>query len=199
MRKPRLREQAAAFKMLFRFPARLSTTLLHHPLRKNNQAQPALRTNKPPRLGGGDGPPIVLKHNGASKAGGAMSSRLLLTGVLASPAMRRKRKADGVIFAVAKVRDTDRGEDRLWTAFANDATTIERLEEMRVGEPIGLTGPFSIAIAGPERLEYRISVEALVDTKRRRKPKGKICQEERTEFGRGRPSAERIAGGRAER
>ena len=111
-----------------------------------------------------------------------MTSRILLTCVLASSVVRHKRKADGAIFAVAKVRDTDRGEARQWTLFANDLVAIEALEELRVGEPIALTGPFSIAIAGRERIEYRITVEAFIDTKRRRKPKGQIWREERTEL-----------------
>ena len=113
-----------------------------------------------------------------------MTSRLLLAATLASPVVRRKRKADGVIFAVARLRDTDRGNPRHWTAFANDPAVIERLEELRVSEPIALAGPFAIAIAGPERepaIEYRITVDALLDTKRRRKPKGQIRKEERAQ------------------
>ena len=71
---------------------------------------------------------------------------------------------------------------RDWTAFANDPAVIEHLEEMRVGEPIAIAGPFSIVIAGAERepmIEFRITIETLVDTKRRKKPKGQIRKEER--------------------
>jgi hypothetical protein len=50
----------------------------------------------------------------------------LLSGTLAGPAVRRKRKADGVVFAIAKVRDTDCGAQRLWTVYANDADLIAR-------------------------------------------------------------------------
>jgi hypothetical protein len=73
-----------------------------------------------------------------------MTSRLLLSGTLAAAALRRHRKADGAIFAVCKVRDTDRGSLRFWTVFANDLTVIEHLEEMRVGEPIAIAGPFTV-------------------------------------------------------
>jgi hypothetical protein len=113
-----------------------------------------------------------------------MSSRLLLTGVLAGAAVRRKRRDDGAIFAVAKIRDTDRHSTRTWTAFANDPELIELLEGLRVGEPIAISGPFSVNIAGSEReptIEHRITIDALLDTKRRRKPKGAIAKEQRIE------------------
>ena len=74
----------------------------------------------------------------------------------------------------------------MWTAFANDPTLIEQFEGLRVGEPIAVTGPFSVVIAGSERepkIEHRISAEALVTTKRRGKPKGQIAKEARTESG----------------
>jgi hypothetical protein len=108
-----------------------------------------------------------------------MTSRVLLSAVLTSAAIRRKRRADGAIFAIAKVRDTDRGLSRTWTVFANDLTVIETLEEMRVGEPITIAGPFSVA--AEREIEFRITAEALVDTKRRKKPKGQISKESRIE------------------
>ena len=105
-----------------------------------------------------------------------MTSRVLLSAILASPAVRRKRRADGVVFATARVRDSDRGMARTWTVFANDLTVIELLEDMRVGEPIAIAGPFTVA--GDQ---YRISAESVVDAKRRKKPKGLIAKESRTE------------------
>jgi hypothetical protein len=108
-----------------------------------------------------------------------MTSRVLLSGVLASPAVRRKRRADGAVFAIAKIRDTDRGLSRTWTLFINDPVLIEQIEEMRVGEPIAVAGPFSVA--AERDLEYRISADALIDTKRRKKPKGQIAKESRIE------------------
>lgn len=122
-----------------------------------------------------------------------MTSRVLLSGTLASAAVRRKRKADGAVFAVAKIRDTDRYERREWTAFANDLDVIEALEEMRVGEPIAVTGPFSSTIGGTEReprIEHRITAEALLGSKRKRKPKGKITKEQRVELDEIAPSRE---------
>jgi hypothetical protein len=108
-----------------------------------------------------------------------MTSRVLLSAVLASVAVRRRRRADGAVFAVARVRDTDRGLSRTWTVFANDLTVIEMLEEMRVGSPLAIAGPFSAV--GERDLEYRISAESVLDVKRRKKRKGEIAKEERVE------------------
>jgi hypothetical protein len=113
-----------------------------------------------------------------------MSSRLLLCGTLASAALRRKRRADGAVFAIGKIRDTDRGERRQWTVYVNDPAVIELLEEMRVGEPLAVSGPFTISITGPERepsVEYKITAETVLDTKRKKKPKGLIGKEQRIE------------------
>jgi hypothetical protein len=111
-----------------------------------------------------------------------MSSRLLLAGTLAAAATRRKRNSDGALFAVAKLIDTDRGEKRLWTVFVNGPELIERLEDMRVGEPLAVTCPFAI-IADTSRnqpeIQYRMTAEAILDTKRRKKAKGTKCAEER--------------------
>ncbi len=109
-----------------------------------------------------------------------MSSALLLTGKLANAAVRRKRRSDGAIYAVARIRDSDRGMPRDWTAYANDLATIERLEELRVGEPVACSGPFCVAVDG-DALAYRVTIETLIDTKRRRKPKGLIAKESRVE------------------
>jgi hypothetical protein len=109
-----------------------------------------------------------------------MSTGCLLTGRLSSAAIRRKRRDNGSIFAVARIRDSDRGVAREWVAFANDLLIIEQLEEMRVGEPIACSGPFYVAVDG-DALAYRLTIEALVDTKRRRKPKGLIAKESRVE------------------
>jgi hypothetical protein len=111
-----------------------------------------------------------------------MTSRLLLTAILLDVAARRKRNSDGALFAVMKVRDTDKNESRVWTVFINDLETIERAEDLRKGEPIAITGPFSVAIAGPPgepTLEHRITAESFVDTRRRRKSKTQKRIEER--------------------
>jgi hypothetical protein len=111
-----------------------------------------------------------------------MSTRLLLSGILSSPAARRKRRDNGALFAVATVRDTDRGQPRIWRAFLNEFELIERVEEMRTGEPIAVSGPFSVTVASGHRepsVEYRISVEADLDTKRKRKSKTAKQKEER--------------------
>jgi hypothetical protein len=108
-----------------------------------------------------------------------MTSRILLSGTLASAAIRRKRRSDGAVFAIAKIRDTDRGLSRTWTLFVNDPALIEQIEEMRAGEPIAVAGPFYVA--SERDLEYRISAESLIDTKRRKKPKGQIANESRIE------------------
>lgn len=109
-----------------------------------------------------------------------MSTRLLLSGLLKTAVVRRKRMADGAIYAVATVSDFDRGARREWRVFANDPAVIEQLEEMRTGEPIACSGPFYVAIDGGD-LAYRMTIEALVDVKRRKKPKGQIAKEARVE------------------
>jgi hypothetical protein len=108
-----------------------------------------------------------------------LTSRVLLSAVLTSAAIRRKRRADGAIFAIAKVRDTDRGMARAWTVFANDLTVIEMLEGIRVGEPIAVAGPFTVA--GEREIEFRITAESVIDVRRRKKRKGEIAKEERVE------------------
>ena len=110
-----------------------------------------------------------------------MSSRLLLSGVLTGPAIRRKRRSDGAIFAIVRIRDSDRFERREWTGFANDPEVIEQIEAMRKGEPLAAAGPFSVVVADGGRIEYRITIEMLVDVKRRKKPRGLINRESRTE------------------
>ena len=47
---------------------------------------------------------------------------------------------------------------------------IETLEEMRVGEPIAIAGPFTVA--GERDLEYRISADRPIGTKRRKNQRG---------------------------
>jgi hypothetical protein len=115
-----------------------------------------------------------------------MTSRILLTGVIASAALRRKRRDTGAVFGVAKIRDSDprAGAARIWTTYINDLDLIEQFEALRVGEPVAVTGAFSVVIAGSDRepkIEHRISAEALIDTKRKRKQKGLISKESRVE------------------
>ncbi len=76
-----------------------------------------------------------------------MSTHILLSGILAGAAVRRKRRDTGALFAVATVRDADRGQPRVWRAFFNQSELIELVEEIRTGEPIAVTGPFSIVVA----------------------------------------------------
>jgi hypothetical protein len=111
-----------------------------------------------------------------------MSTRILLSGTIYDPPVRRTRRSDGALFAVTKVRDTDKGDARLWTVYFNDPALIEIAEEMRSGEPIALTGPFSIEIIGPTgapRLAYKIAAESILDVRRKRKSKKQIKTEER--------------------
>jgi aspartyl/asparaginyl-tRNA synthetase len=110
-----------------------------------------------------------------------MSSRLLLTGTLASPAVRRRRKADGAVFARATVRDSDRGEPRQWTVYANDPDVIEQLEALRTGSSVAVSGPFAVVITGQDDLEYRLTAVAMLDTKRKKKSKAAISKEQRVE------------------
>jgi hypothetical protein len=111
-----------------------------------------------------------------------MTSRLLLTGTLESAAVRRNRKADGVVFAIVTIKDTDRGWSRIWTAFAGDLDLIEQLEQMRIGSPLAVCGPFAIAVAGTKsepKIDHRITIESILDFKRKRKSKRLIREEEK--------------------
>lgn len=110
-----------------------------------------------------------------------MSARLLLSGTLTTAAVRRTRRVDDRLYAVFDMRDTDRGEARRWRVYANDLDLIERVEELRVGEPVCACGPFSISVENGQPV-YRMTAEAMVDTKRRKKPKGLIAKEQRTAF-----------------
>ena len=84
-----------------------------------------------------------------------MTSRLLLSGILTAPIVRRTRRGDGRLFGVATLRDSDRGEPRTWIVFVNDPALIETFEAMKDGEPIAIAGPFSVAADGA-RLVHRI-------------------------------------------
>jgi hypothetical protein len=65
-------------------------------------------------------------------------------------------------------------------AFANDPAIMEEIEALRTGEPIACSGPFSVVFCDREPA-FRITVESMIDTKRRRKSKGLISKEQRVE------------------
>ena len=112
-----------------------------------------------------------------------MSSRILVIGEISRPLVRRTRRDDGRVFGVLTIRDSDRLETRIWAAFVNDLELIEDIERLRVGEPIGVSGPFSFRIAGEgdeQHIEHRLTVQALVDTRpRKAKTKTAIGKEQR--------------------
>jgi hypothetical protein len=93
---------------------------------------------------------------------------------------RRRRRSDGAVFAVATLTDRDRLENRTWTAFANDLQIIERLEQLRVNEPLAVTGPFTaLPNADGSGVIWRITIEAMLDARRPKKGKKLIAREER--------------------
>ncbi len=108
-----------------------------------------------------------------------MTSRLLLSGTLepdrsaqAQGRQRHPRRLEGQRYGPGRCSDLD--------ALCNDPDLIAQVEDLRIGEPVAVTGPFSVT-GGPE-IEFRITAEAVVDTKRRKKPKGQIAKEQRTEW-----------------
>jgi len=116
-----------------------------------------------------------------------MSSRILIVGEIGRPLVRRARRDDGRIFGVFSIRDSDRTENRIWSAFVNDPDLIEEIERLRAGEPIGVSGPFSFRIddsgEAPE-IEHRVTVNAIVDTRpRKAKTKTAIAKEQRVKSG----------------
>ena len=103
-----------------------------------------------------------------------MSGALLLSGILASPAVRRKRRADGAVFAVARIYDTDRGAPRHWTVFINQPSLIEQFEELRRPARQGRLGAILLCDRG-QRTGAR--------------DRASIAKEQRVRIRRGRPGA----------
>jgi hypothetical protein len=101
-----------------------------------------------------------------------MTSRLLLSGFLTAPIVRRTRRGDGRLFGIAMIQDTDRGEPRTWVVFVNDLQLIERFEHLKDGEPVSISGPFSISV-DEARLVYRVTAEALIGARKERKKRSK--------------------------
>jgi hypothetical protein len=101
-----------------------------------------------------------------------MTSRLLLSGLLTAPIVRRTRRDDGRLFGIATIQDTDRGEPRTWVVFVNNLELIERFEHLKDGEPVAISGPFSIS-ADEARLVYRVTAEALIGARKERKKRSK--------------------------
>ncbi len=107
-------------------------------------------------------------------------SRALLSAIIVQPLVRRRRKADGAVFGVVKLRDRDKFDDREWTAFVNDEPLIEQIEALRTGEPVCVAGAFSAApLDGAAGVEWKIRVEGVFDLKRKPKGKRAIAREER--------------------
>ena len=108
-----------------------------------------------------------------------MTSRTLISGTITVALVRRRRNADGGLFGFAYITDRDRLETRKWKVFANDVEIIERLEALRIGEPIALSGPFSIITKEGVEVEFRVTAEQLIDAKKPKKSKAAKAQEER--------------------
>ncbi len=101
-----------------------------------------------------------------------MSSRLLLSAVLTAPIARRARRDDGRLFGVAAVTDDVQGEPRTWTVFVNSTELIEGFERLKIGEPVAITGPFTVKLEGA-RLVHRVSADAIVGARKQRKKRHK--------------------------
>jgi hypothetical protein len=112
------------------------------------------------------------KRTRRSSGGVAMSSRLLLSGVLTAPIVRRNRRDDGRLFGVAFVNDDVQGQPRAWTVFVNIGELIDAFERLKVGEPLAISGPFTVKIEG-ERTVYRITADAILGARKQRKKRNK--------------------------
>ncbi len=109
-----------------------------------------------------------------------MTTRILLSGRLKSAIFRRRRKSDGALFGICRIDDRDRMEVRVWTVYVNDPDVIDQLEELRVGEPIAIVGPFSgFPSTNGQGIDWKISAEAVLDVKRKKKSKTAKGREER--------------------
>jgi hypothetical protein len=100
-----------------------------------------------------------------------MSSRILLS-CYAAPIKRCYRRDDGRLFGVLTASDTDRGSPRPWTVYVNDAELLKKFEKLKAGEPISISGPFSVTLNG-ERLVYRVTADALISARKERKKRAK--------------------------
>lgn len=101
-----------------------------------------------------------------------MSARLLLAGYLRAPISRRNRRDDGRVFGVATVADDAQGESRNWIVFVNDPELIERFERLKLGEPLAISGPFTVKLDG-QRIVHRITAEVVVGARKERKKRAK--------------------------
>lgn len=97
-----------------------------------------------------------------------MSARLLLSGHLTAPITRRNRRDDGRLFGVATVADEAQGELRTWIVFVNRVEIIERFERLKCGEPVAISGPFTVKLDG-ERIIHRLTADAVVGARKERK------------------------------
>jgi hypothetical protein len=97
-----------------------------------------------------------------------MSARLLLSGHLTAPIIRRNRRDDGRLFGVATVTDEAQGELRTWIVFVNRVEIIERFERLKCGEPVAISGPFTVKLDG-ERIIHRLTADAVVGARKERK------------------------------
>jgi hypothetical protein len=96
-----------------------------------------------------------------------MSSRVLLSATLSAPLVRRHRRDNGRPISVATVRDTDRGEPRIWTVFANDPDILAKFETPKSGEPIAIAGPFTVTVERG-RLVHKLSADSIVTARKGR-------------------------------
>ena len=110
------------------------------------------------------------------------ASRNIVLAELHRTLERRRNPATGAIYGKMTLRDRDRNETRFWTAFVEDVELIEKIEKLRVGDPIAVSGPFSAQMFRGEP-QLKISVYGVLDGHERRKPKPKaqIRREEKVE------------------
>jgi hypothetical protein len=101
-----------------------------------------------------------------------MTARLLLSGHLTAPITRRNRRVDGRVFGVATVADEAQGEPCAWTVFVNNLELIERFERLKLGEPIAISGPFTVKLSD-QRIIHRITAEAIIGARKERKKRAK--------------------------
>jgi hypothetical protein len=101
-----------------------------------------------------------------------MTARLLLSGHLTAPITRRNRRDDGRLFGIAAVTDEAQGEARAWTVFVNNLEVIERFERLKLGEPLAISGPFTVKLNG-QRIVHRITAESIIGARKERKKRAK--------------------------
>ena len=101
-----------------------------------------------------------------------MTARVLLSGVLHKPPVRKTSK-NGKPYVVASIRENSGRVSRWWKVFAFSESAIAELERAIAGEPVTMAGTFEAEIWTPEGKEPRVNFIMTADGVLTAKPRPK--------------------------